>query len=209
MRCHVNKRELFNKFVAWSLITTMVNPAMIAPAFARDSDIYLSTTTGTSTAEPNVLFILGTNDRMNVAEAWREYDPVTYDSHAEYLWNDINIISVQFTEDVTINAAQLSLTPSPDIMPPPAGFDAATYSYSSGTLTATWVFHSNLPLDKYLINIPSAAVTNVNGAALDGEFTTTSTIFPSGNGTAGGDFNFWIARFFAVERCPANTCDKW
>ncbi len=89
----MNKREIFKKTVAWSLIATMVNPAAIAPAFARDSDIYLSTTTGTSTAEPNVLFILGTNDRMNVAEAWREYDPLIYDSHAEYLWNDTTIIS--------------------------------------------------------------------------------------------------------------------
>ena len=89
----MNKRELFRKSVAWLLITTLINPAMIAPAFARDSDIYLLTTTGTSTAEPNVLFILGTNDRMNVAEAWREYDPNTYDSHAEYLWNDLSVIS--------------------------------------------------------------------------------------------------------------------
>ena len=89
----MNKREIFRKSVAWSLITTLINPAMIAPAFARDSDIYLLTTTGTSTAEPNVLFILGTNDRMNVAEAWREYDPNTYDSHAEYLWNDSTVIN--------------------------------------------------------------------------------------------------------------------
>ena len=88
----MNKRELFKKSIAWSLIATMINPALMAPAFARDSDIYLASTSGTSTAEPNVLFILGTNDRMNVAEAWREYDPVTYDSHAEYLWNDLNII---------------------------------------------------------------------------------------------------------------------
>ena len=85
--------ESFKKIIAWTLIASMVNPALIAPAFARDSDIYLTTPAGTSTAEPNVLFILGTNDRMNIAEAWREYDPVTYDSHAEYLWNDLAIIN--------------------------------------------------------------------------------------------------------------------
>lgn len=102
----MNKRELFKKTVAWLLIATMINPALMAPAFARDSDIYLASTTGTSTAEPNVLFILGTNDRMNVAEAWREYDPVTYDSHAEYLWNDINIIST--TEVPTENVDKIS-----------------------------------------------------------------------------------------------------
>ena len=64
--------EAFKKIIAWTLIASMVNPALIAPAFARDSDIYLTTPAGTSTAEPNVLFILGTNDRMNIAEAWRE-----------------------------------------------------------------------------------------------------------------------------------------
>ncbi|MDB5812234.1 MAG: Tfp pilus assembly protein tip-associated adhesin PilY1-like protein [Betaproteobacteria bacterium] len=89
----MNKNNLLKKTVAWCLIATMINPAMMTPAFARDSDIYLASTSGTSTAEPNVLFILGTNDRMNVAEAWREYDPAAYDSHAEYLWNDVNIIN--------------------------------------------------------------------------------------------------------------------
>ena len=100
------KSKTFRKAVAWALIAATINPAMIAPAFARDSDIYLANTTGTSTAEPNVLFILGTNDRMNVAEAWREYDPNVYDSHAEYLWNDINIIST--TEVTTENANAIS-----------------------------------------------------------------------------------------------------
>jgi NPCBM/NEW2 domain/Fibronectin type III domain/Dockerin type I domain len=106
-------------------------------------------------------------------------------------WTNINIITVQFTEDVTINAAQagLALTGSPDLPAAPA-LSAASFSYSSATRAATWVYRSALPLDKYLISIPSSAVTNGLGAALDGEFTTSTTNFPSGNGTAGGDFNF-------------------
>ena len=87
----MNGHKLFRKTVAWSLIAAMLNPAMMVPALARDTDIYLSVTTGSSTAEPNVLFVLGTNDRMNIAEPWREY-PGAYDSHAEYLWNDLTII---------------------------------------------------------------------------------------------------------------------
>ena len=35
--------EAFKKIIAWTLIASMVNPALIAPAFARDSDIYLTT----------------------------------------------------------------------------------------------------------------------------------------------------------------------
>jgi len=88
----MNRRNLFRKSVAWTLIAALANPAMMTPAFARDTDIFLSVSGGTTTAEPNVLLVLGTNDRMNIAEPWREY-PGAYDSHVEYLWNDINIIS--------------------------------------------------------------------------------------------------------------------
>gem|GEM_PF-2370201 len=109
----MNKRDVFKKTVAWAMIVAAINPAMIAPAFSRDSDIYLATTSGNATAEPNVLFILGTNDRMNVAEAWREY-PGAYDSHAEYLWNDINVIS---TSEVTTEEANAISDASPPVNP--------------------------------------------------------------------------------------------
>jgi type IV pilus assembly protein PilY1 len=109
----MNKRDLFRKTVAWSLIAAMVNPATIVPAFARDTDIYLLVTGGTTTAEPNVLFILGTNDRMNIAEPWREY-PGAYDSHAEYLWNDINIIS---NSEVVAESASAISDAAPPVNP--------------------------------------------------------------------------------------------
>lgn len=83
----------FRKTLAWMLIATMANPfAAISPAFARDTDIFLATTTGNITAEPNVLIVLDTSDSMNIPEPWREY-PGAYDSHVEYLRNDINVIS--------------------------------------------------------------------------------------------------------------------
>jgi fibronectin type 3 domain-containing protein len=106
-------------------------------------------------------------------------------------WTNINVISIQFTEDVTINPAQagLILTGSPDLGPAPA-LSAATFSYSSATRTATWTYSTPLPLDKYLISIPSAAVTNGLSANLDGEWTNAASSYPSGNGTSGGDFDF-------------------
>jgi hypothetical protein len=55
---------------------------------------------------------------------------------------------------------------------------------------ASWTYNSPLSLDKYLISIPSAAATNALNASLDGEWTTGSTSYPSGDGTAGGDLNF-------------------
>ena len=68
----MKKRNLFSKSIAWLLITTLVNPAVMAPAFSRDTDIFLSTTTGSTTAEPNIMIVLDTSDSMNLPEAWRE-----------------------------------------------------------------------------------------------------------------------------------------
>ncbi|MBI4190882.1 MAG: hypothetical protein HY525_10140 [Betaproteobacteria bacterium] len=100
----MNQRELFKKTIAWTLITAMANPAAMAPAFARDTDIFLATTTGATTAEPNIMIVLDTSDSMNIPEPWHEIataemanpgnpdDPVNYDSHYEYLWNDTTFI---------------------------------------------------------------------------------------------------------------------
>ncbi len=97
--------------VVWSLIVTLANPfAAVAPAFARDTDIFLSTTFSTTTAEPNVLVVLDTSDSMNIPEAWREY-PGAYDSHVEYLWNDINVI--RNSEQTTEHASMISTAAAP------------------------------------------------------------------------------------------------
>ena len=105
----MRKPDFFSKALAWLLIVCMVNPAMMTPAFARDTDIFLSTTSGTTTAEPNILLLLDTSDSMNIPEAWTEY-PGAYDSHVEYLWNDINLISdtevtTQSTSAISTDAA--------------------------------------------------------------------------------------------------------
>jgi len=122
----VNKRHVFKKSVAWLLIAALVNPALIAPAYARDSDIYQLVSGLVTAAEPNVMFIVGTNDRMNTAEAWREY-PGAYDSHAEYLWNDVNIIG---TVEQTTESGNLISDASPPVNP------FSPWGTWSGTLTS-------------------------------------------------------------------------
>jgi hypothetical protein len=82
-------KETFRKSVAWAILLSMLNPAFMVPAaYARDTDIYTSVQTSAQTAEPDLLIILDTSDSMNLPEAWREY-PGAYDSHVEYLWNDV------------------------------------------------------------------------------------------------------------------------
>lgn len=83
-----------NKWIARALIVSMVNPALFVPtAMARDTDIYsgfLATATAAA-IQPNILLILDTSDSMNLPEAWKPY-PGAYDSHVEYLWNDLSVI---------------------------------------------------------------------------------------------------------------------
>ena len=112
-------------------------------------------------------------------------------------WVNITTISVVFNENVSINSADsaLQLIGSPDV-PAPAALSSAAFTYSVATHTAQWTFASPLATDKYLLSIPSADVTDSFGSTLDGEWTTSSSVYPSGNGAAGGDFNF---RFNVVQ----------
>jgi hypothetical protein len=103
-------------------------------------------------------------------------------------------ISITFTEDVNISAATLKLTGLRTANHPAL----ADFSYDLGTMTATWRFTGWTFGDQYLISL-SDAVTDVEGNALDGEWTNPMSYttvnaavseFPSGDGTAGGEFNF-------------------
>lgn len=111
-------------------------------------------------------------------------------------WSNIDSLSIVFNEDVNIDTgnAGLALVGSPD-QPAPLSLSTAVFSYDHTTHTATWTFTTPLAGDKYLISIPAAAVTDALGSQLDGEWTNpsgsdTASQFPSGNGTAGGDFDF-------------------
>ena len=106
-------------------------------------------------------------------------------------WNNITTLSVVFNQDVAVDtaAAGLALFGSPDL-PAPASLAGAEFSYSSATHTAQWTFAAPLTDDKYVLEIPSAAVTSKFGMSLDGEWTTAASGFPSGDGTTGGDFLF-------------------
>ena len=122
----MNQESSFKRKLAWVLIAALVNPAASLPVWAQvpppgtgDFIIYNSTASS-GASEPNILMILDTSDSMNYPEAWREYDPNTYDSHVEYLWNDLTRIvdadagsgSEATTENATkISTAAVSSTP--------------------------------------------------------------------------------------------------
>ena len=103
-------------------------------------------------------------------------------------WTNINQITIDFSKDVNVQQASLALT----------GVNVASYSFSGFsynpiTYSATWTLSNPIGDDKLQISVLSSgpsAVTDKAANALDGEWTNGVTSFPSGNGTAGGNFNF-------------------
>ena len=107
-----------------------------------------------------------------------------------------NRIAIQFSKDVDISSGDLDLIALNRVVTEPSvsGFVAPD---SSNNYTATWTFASALPGAQYLLRLPDS-VEGFDGNALDGEWTNpgslnsdvTTTIFPSGDNVAGGDFEF-------------------
>jgi len=103
-------------------------------------------------------------------------------------------ISITFSELVNVDASSLTLIGLQTANKP----QLAEFSYDSLTMTATWRFEGWSLGDQYLISVRDT-VTDLEGNLLDGEWvnpqsisTTNSLVstFPSGDGTAGGHFNF-------------------
>jgi hypothetical protein len=103
-------------------------------------------------------------------------------------------ISITFSEDVNIVASNLYVVGLRTANVP----TVVDFSYDIATMTATWRFANLFANDQYAISL-SDVVTDIEGNNLDGEWvnpaTTTTTnslvsVFPSGDGSAGGRFNF-------------------
>ena len=110
-------------------------------------------------------------------------------------WVNLDTLAVTFSEGVNVTSGALALLGAPE---GPSVPGVLGFSYDSGTFTATWTFAAGLVANKYLLHFASAAVTDAQSAALDGDWTTSVSTF-SGDGAAGGDFSF---RFLVV---PGDT----
>ena len=106
-------------------------------------------------------------------------------------WNNLNQIKVQFSEDVAVDAADLTLTGTNG-----GQYQFSGYSYDSATHVATWTLATSIGSDKLLIDLAADGLDPIvdldDSLALDGEWTNGSSTFASGNGTADGDFEFRV-----------------
>jgi hypothetical protein len=105
-------------------------------------------------------------------------------------------VSITFSEDVNVVASNLRLVGLRTTNVP----TLAEFTYDMFTMTATWRFDDLVTNDHYLIAL-SDAVTDIEGNRLDGEWVNPLNVrtvnaavseFPSGNGQAGGHFNFVV-----------------
>ena len=105
-------------------------------------------------------------------------------------------VSIPFSEDVNVVVENLRVVGRRTFNVP----TVVEFAYDMTTMTATWRFDDLVANDHYIISL-SDGVTDIEGNRLDGEwvnpvslFTTNTSVseFPSGNGNAGGNFNFVI-----------------
>lgn len=117
----------------------------------------------------------------------------------ELPWYNINQVSIRFSEQVVVDAADLQIR---GVLVPNYTLDPASFTYDVATRTATWRLAAGQTFerDRILLDLDgdtAAGVKDVDGNLLDGEWQNPGgpTIsegdrFPSGNGQPGGDFKF-------------------
>jgi hypothetical protein len=118
--------------------------------------------------------------------------PVGSSSQLQTLpWININQIRITFTENVNISESALTVSGVNTVC-----YSFSSFSYDSSTHTATWTLSAALTKDKILLDLDadglSAVRSSSTGNVLDGAWTNCQSIFNSGNGTDGTDFEFRI-----------------
>jgi hypothetical protein len=106
---------------------------------------------------------------------------------ASLTWNNINQIAITFNEDVNVKVADLSLSGVNVV-----AYHFSGFQYNSTAHTATWTLNTPIANDRLRLDLDADGIDpvhNSGGVVLDGEWSNNSSIV-SGNGTAGGDFEF-------------------
>lgn len=103
-------------------------------------------------------------------------------------WLNMDRIRITFSEDVYIDAADLSVSGVIN-----ASYEITGFEYDPETDVAEWTLATPIGNDRIMLDLDSGGadpVRDLSGDTLDGEWTDGVSTGPSGNGTAGGDFEF-------------------
>lgn len=102
-------------------------------------------------------------------------------------WTNLDQIRIRFNTDVVINSADLSISGVNH-----TAYAFSAFKYDPQTRWATWTLSVPIESNRLLLDLDgngARPVRNFGANALDGEWTNNSSTV-SGNGTAGGDFEF-------------------
>ncbi|NBW88283.1 MAG: hypothetical protein EBR23_15990 [Planctomycetia bacterium] len=110
-------------------------------------------------------------------------------------WSNVDTISLQFNQPIAQPAAAaLKLVLGTSLGDQTITPSSAPTLLAGGTI-AQWTVPAALDSGTYVISVLSSGILNAGGTtALDGEWTTGTSTFAqgSGDGTAGGTFNFYV-----------------
>ena len=117
--------------------------------------------------------------------------PAGGDQRLALPWDNVNSLSVRFSENVSVQQGDLTLTTTG------GPISVTSFGYLPGTFTARWFLSRPLGNERVAFTLDGDApngVTDTDGSPtlLDGEWSDGADAYPSGNGTAGGDFRFEI-----------------
>lgn len=124
-------------------------------------------------------------------------------------WLAIDTVRIKFSGDVLIDASDLSVTGVNQ-----AAYEFVDFSYDPTTDIAQWVFEEPFGNDRILFDLDTDGddpVRDVLGNLLDGDWTNNVSSGPSGNGIAGGDFQFQVhvLRGDAVNYGEVESTSLW
>ncbi len=103
-------------------------------------------------------------------------------------WEGLTTVKVRFSEDVLVNQDDMRLR-GVNV----EDYDVAGFTYDPVTFTATWQLADPIEADKLLLILNSDGddpIRTTSGRRLDGEWEDGFSVYPSGNGAGGGDFQF-------------------
>jgi hypothetical protein len=104
-------------------------------------------------------------------------------------WTNVDQVQIAFSEDVNVSQSSLDLSEQG------SSVAVSGFHYFPANFTAVWTLANPVSagtLNLVLHSSGANAVKDTSGNALDGEWTNGASAYPSGNGTAGGDFEFAI-----------------
>jgi hypothetical protein len=150
------------------------------PAAPRVTQVFADGTAWTS-AFKNFLQAQGAGDA-----AFGYAIPVGPAQLAVLPWSGVDRLSVRFDKDVGVVNANLALRGQRV-----TSYPLSNFAYDPATHTATWTLGQPLRADKLLLDLDGdPGGVGLAGLALDGDWASGTSAFPSGDGSPGGDFRF-------------------